>query len=196
VLRRKKEKIEPVPLDMTPMIDCIFLLLLFFLLSCKFIALEGQLSSFLPKDRGLQATAIQPKLVNVTLFLQWVPEGSDSPYGEVVCQTIQYHEPDGTVRNQYKFGMVNAAEAEYGPPGRRSKVEYKYSRALPDFDEIEGYLQRRHETYVDTEGLGKGLPVTINFEDKVPAQMVVNLLDICIRLGITDFTLAAQEEPY
>jgi biopolymer transport protein ExbD len=45
-------------LDMTPMIDVTFLLLIFFMCTLRFKVLEGQLEAFLPKDAGLQETPI------------------------------------------------------------------------------------------------------------------------------------------
>ena len=51
-IKQNKRVIEEAEMDMTPMIDIVFQLLIFFLLSAKFISLEGQLSSYLPKDRG------------------------------------------------------------------------------------------------------------------------------------------------
>lgn len=44
-IKQNKRVIEESELDMTPMIDIVFQLLIFFLLSAKFISLEGQLSS-------------------------------------------------------------------------------------------------------------------------------------------------------
>ena len=38
--------------DMTPMIDVVFLLLIFFMLATKFKMPEGTLRSYLPKNRG------------------------------------------------------------------------------------------------------------------------------------------------
>ena len=45
---------------MTPMIDIVFQLILFFLFSLKFKSLDYRIESTLPKDRGIQAT---PQLV-------------------------------------------------------------------------------------------------------------------------------------
>ena len=44
---------ETCELEMTPMIDVTFLLLIFFILTLKFKVLEGKLSAYLPKDQGL-----------------------------------------------------------------------------------------------------------------------------------------------
>ena len=73
-IKQNKRVIEESELDMTPMIDIVFQLLIFFLLSAKFIALEGQLSSYLPKDRGLQASFSKIEPDEVIFFLEWVAD--------------------------------------------------------------------------------------------------------------------------
>lgn len=44
---------EKAELKMTPMIDVVFLLLIFFMCATKFKSLEGKLETFLPQDEGL-----------------------------------------------------------------------------------------------------------------------------------------------
>jgi len=53
-----KHEIPEVTMDLTPMIDCVFLLLIFFMVSMKFRVLEGKLVTELPKDRGVNAGEI------------------------------------------------------------------------------------------------------------------------------------------
>lgn len=60
-LRRKAED-NDVPMDMTPMIDCIFLLLIFFILTTKFTPDEKAIASLMPTDKG-QAQASSPSPV-------------------------------------------------------------------------------------------------------------------------------------
>ena len=50
---------DKVELQLTPMIDCVFLLLIFFLLTMKFRHEEGHLKSWLPRDRGLNSSMPQ-----------------------------------------------------------------------------------------------------------------------------------------
>ncbi len=52
---------EDVEMDMTPMIDVSFQLLIFFILTINFPVQEGNLSTFLPKDRGMQKTESKKK---------------------------------------------------------------------------------------------------------------------------------------
>jgi len=52
---------EEVEMDMTPMIDVSFQLLIFFILTLNFPVQEGNLNTFLPKDRGMQKTQKKKK---------------------------------------------------------------------------------------------------------------------------------------
>lgn len=60
-MRRKKPSVlsriaqEACELEMTPMIDVTFLLLVFFLCTLQFKQLEGRLAAYLPKDAGANA---------------------------------------------------------------------------------------------------------------------------------------------
>jgi len=51
-------------LDLVPMIDCIMLLLLFFIMTTKFTADEKQLSALLPTDKGQQNKDDQPPIID------------------------------------------------------------------------------------------------------------------------------------
>ena len=203
-IKQNKRVIEESELDMTPMIDIVFQLLIFFLLSAKFIALEGQLSSYLPKDRGLAPSFAKIEPDEVIFFLDWVPDAADPKKltGRVRCQTINYKPTPGAASGQdHEFDSVDATSGKvpYGPGGRT--VTYKGTLAeempgyhVPNFINIEDYLNFRHGLY-ETKGSGKSIPVTINVSDEVPMQMVANIVDICTRIGITNVTIAAKEIP-
>ena len=47
-------------LQMTPMIDVTFLLLIFFMCTLKFKVLEGKLGAYLPKDVGVNTSQAEP----------------------------------------------------------------------------------------------------------------------------------------
>ena len=57
-------------LEMTPMIDVTFLLLIFFLCTLKFKTLEGKLAAYLPKDVGVNSSDSEPRdKVEMTIWL-------------------------------------------------------------------------------------------------------------------------------
>jgi hypothetical protein len=179
--RSRKVEIGEMAIDMTPMIDCVFQLLIFFVLTNKFIEQEGELRSYLPKNRGLQPTvATSVDLANVTIFLGW--EG-DSETGRCVAITTNYQPASGGNQQRYQFPNVAGGSLGYAA-NKEERIQYSY----PDFNEVKDYVRYRKDNY---SGIGVGLPVTVNFTDKVPWQMVVNVVDICVDLGITDFALNA-----
>ena len=61
---------EEVEMQMTPMIDVTFLLLIFFLCSIKFKLLDGKLAAYLPRDVGVNATVVfEPSLEKIDIHL-------------------------------------------------------------------------------------------------------------------------------
>lgn len=65
VSKTLEQAAEETKADMTPMIDCTFQLLIFFMCSIKFKVLEGKLQTYLPKDVGVNATPIDKVLEKV-----------------------------------------------------------------------------------------------------------------------------------
>ena len=68
----KMTKTDPqttIELDMTPMIDVVFQLLIFFMLTLHFQEVEGRLLSTLPKDKG-PISAFSPPVEEVRLLVR------------------------------------------------------------------------------------------------------------------------------
>ena len=202
-MRFAKDDNQETESNMAPMIDVIFQLVLFFVFSMKFIAFEGQLQAYLPKDRG--QNSVQPILdpTTATIFLEWEPDGG----GEVLCRTLKYVSPDGKTYENFTFPREKDENIKEhrGPDGElrvetaaamkglNEEYEVTYDYIVPRFDLVEEHLRERKETY-DHRGVGTaGLPVTVNFEDPVPTQAIANIVDICIRLEITNIALNILE---
>ena len=54
-MARKKKNTDqgPIVIDITPLIDCVFLLIVFFVVAGKFKKVEHKLNAYLPKDVGI-----------------------------------------------------------------------------------------------------------------------------------------------
>jgi len=65
-----KEATEETKMELTPMIDVTFLLLIFFLCSIKFKILEGKLQTYLPKDVGVNASPVDKMLEKIDLRIE------------------------------------------------------------------------------------------------------------------------------
>lgn len=64
---RRKAELKDVVLDLTPMIDVTFQLIIFFMLNIKFKVLEGKLATELPKDVGVNAGEIVDLLEKIDI---------------------------------------------------------------------------------------------------------------------------------
>lgn len=61
---------DTIKMDLTPMIDVTFLLLIFFIVTLKFKVLEGRLDASLPKDMGTAATPSEPiEKINIIMLV-------------------------------------------------------------------------------------------------------------------------------
>ncbi len=88
---------ERAELDMTPMIDVTFLLLIFFMCTLRFKVLEGQLTAFLPKDAGVNVMpAVPVEKVQVTVRL------TDAGTKMNAAGTMPYADKSGQSRHTFR----------------------------------------------------------------------------------------------
>ena len=64
---------NPVGINVTPMVDVIFCLCLFFMCSFHFKQLEGKVEAWLPKGHGVNPTPVTPVLEEIRIFMRWDP---------------------------------------------------------------------------------------------------------------------------
>lgn len=104
MIRRKSassDKPDVPPLNMTPMIDVVFQLLIFFMCTIRFRTMEGKLLSYLPKDKGLRNVAFQPLVEEVRITLKY-----DESTGVVSMWLGQTQYPNHDA-------LMNAVHAKY-----------------------------------------------------------------------------------
>ena len=74
----KAEARKETKMEMTPMIDVTFLLLIFFLCTIKFKILEGKIPAYLPKDVGVNATPIDKQLEKIDIDVKRIDTSIDT----------------------------------------------------------------------------------------------------------------------
>ncbi|HCW43734.1 MAG: hypothetical protein GWP41_05710 [Planctomycetia bacterium] len=152
--------------DMTPMIDVVFLLLIFFMLATKFKMPEGTLRSYLPKNKG---------------------ESNSRPMLSENCRVTLLYQADQVVvyADQAQVPTSDVLDSDFenftGVPG-------------PDLIYLEQHILRRKDTYVSL-GSDSSLPVVIDFAEKVPYKYVIDVLNICAKLEIENIAFAQPETP-
>lgn len=71
---------KEIKMDLTPMIDVTFLLMIYFLVTLKFRVLEGRLDAALPKDMGTNTTPTPPvEKVNIIMMVSEPGQLIDDP---------------------------------------------------------------------------------------------------------------------
>ena len=167
---RRKRKLEEATaqkadMEMTPMIDVTFLLLIFFMCTIKFKTLEGKLSAYLPKDVGSNTTDAEPK-EKVEIRIKVEQEGSKL-------------DPESggpwTGQGPFKYGPDRVLVYSVGPRSTRR---------------IEDLARRLGELYrVDPEGA-----VTIAPHPGTVYEDVIGVLDECVLIGFGDITFMGAIE--
>ena len=162
-------------LSITPMIDVVFLLLIFFLLASRFKPLEGDVKSYLPKNRGQGTSTPTIDLYEVRIKLLWYDDQNrpttDKEIGHVVL----------------KVGK------ETYPTKPMEDTVTKKIEAFPNWEYL---LERIKDFKAGYKGQGeKGLPVILDARKQVPWKHVVAALDTCVEAGIKDVTFAAPPKP-
>jgi len=150
---------EKNELEMTPMIDVTFLLLIFFMCTLKFKTLEGKLAAYLPKDVGVNQSQAEP-IEKVEILLTVRNEGNKM-------------EPDmsGPSDGEGRFVYDNTRVIEYSVGPKRTT----------SLKEIEKRLKDLHRK--DPER-----PATIDARPGIVYGDVVPVLDVALGAEFTDIT--------
>ena len=173
---------EETEMNMTPMIDIVFQLIIFFLLSLKFKAVDRRIDSALPKDRGIQATqqfVDELPMITVKLFRQ----NMEDPDTDNQWTTVK-------VGNNYRFELPKGVWANEAIKDRERQEEYDKI-----FADIEIAIR---ETWakMDNNPEAKGEIKTPRPKGlKVPHGDVIRVLSTFITVGVSDVKFEGAPAP-
>ena len=173
--KKKSFEADEVSLDLTPMIDIVFNLLIFFMCATKFRTPEGMIESYLPKNRGQAAGTPQIDLNDVRIKLLWY-DGAGRP----------------TEAEKGGLVVLKIGDDSFNAPGEFEASLY------PENSPLWGKLHEKLLAFkAGYKGSGeKGLPVIIDARKQVPTKFVISALNEVVRAGIKDVTFAAPEIAY
>ena len=172
---------EDTEMNMTPMIDIVFQLIIFFMLTMKFKEIDRRIDSQLPKDRGMAATSDFPEefeKIKIKVFRRNLKEAESEQYTLIkVDNTHEFKLP-----KNWK-GFANASPEQAA--AYSAVIEKVYSvvmgklRAHPgNKDEVKGEIVAPPP---------KG--------GAVPHGDVMQILDVFLRAKITDVMFEGKATP-
>jgi biopolymer transport protein ExbD len=176
--RRKTEEVAREGFNMTPMIDVVFQLLIFFMLTMKFKEVEGKLLSQLPKDKGLAPShVLSPELQEVRIF---VCAGGD----------INTHRFDkGKHEKEDKPNLECLIYVEKTEIGRVYMTEKDESRKAHNrgvYKALGAKTKELYEATPSTRDPSKRAPVIVDVDSETPYEHVIGAVNACQELGITN----------
>lgn len=183
-MKRKKPKADTPKeelLDMTPMIDVTFLLLIFFIVTLKFKTLEGRLSAALPKDVGVNPTPAEP-IEKVDVRIEVIDPGERVgafPFNGNFA-FVHTHTGDGT-RHEYQ------GHPRHDFRGRRLAY-HVLGRKFTNLDDLYARFQKLYEK--DPER-----PAAIDAPEGVAVIDVIPVLDRLTTAGFRDINFRGYEDP-
>jgi len=163
---------EEHKMEMTPMIDVTFLLLIFFMCTLKFKTLEGKLAAYLPKDVGVNSSDDEP-IEKVEITLKVLAEGTKiKPRRDKTEPEVPW---DGTPGTRYEYGSDRRVEYSIGP------------RKTRDLDELQRVLKDLHLA-------DKERPATIDARPGTVYEDVVHVLDAAMNAEFKEVTFVGSYE--
>jgi biopolymer transport protein ExbD len=159
---------EEHKLDMTPMIDVTFLLLIFFMCTLKFKTLEGKLAAYLPKDVGVNQSDAEP-IEKVEILLKVIVEGRKMHPFDI---TKPWNEVKGT---RFLYDDSRVVEFSIGP------------RTTRKLNVLQERLHQLHRA-------DKERPATIDARKGIVYEDVVRVLDAAMNAEFAEVTFIGSYE--
>jgi biopolymer transport protein ExbD len=166
----KEDDRTGVTFDLTPMIDCTFQLLIFFMCTIKFKQLEGKLAAYLPKDKGVNEGQIEQPIENIDIVLSVVNEGR-----KVDPKTGAEWRGKSSERFLYQGRSIQYAIG----PKKLTTVEDVKDRLVELYDKSKPTEDQR--------------PVLIGPRNGIVNSEVVAVLDAAVQVGFTQITFKGAE---
>ncbi len=178
--RRKPEETKYEIGNLMPMIDVIFQLLIFFMLSMHFKEVEGKLLSQLPKDKGLAPShVLMPELQEVRIV---ICAGGDT---RMHLHDKGRHEKEDKLNDECKV-MVEKIDIGTAYKTEKFKDKQAHNRSI-----WKSLGERTKEIYEVTPSARRGVPdpskrppVILDADSEVPYEHIIGAVNACKEVGI------------
>jgi len=183
---------QSVEINITPMIDCVFLLLIFFIVTMKVPQIERNMPANLPKvQEGKSTTPDTEKVVRYFIRLEY-DAAKDPGIKRRVREAIQsYKQADDLSR------AVNSVLEREQYQQRAKELVAQVPKpsilaqgaAVRSFSDLDSQLLLLGRTATDTR-----IQIVLDAGRDVPFMFVIRVQEICSRRGFNEISFAAKGE--
>ena len=171
---------DETEMNMTPMIDIVFQLIIFFLLSLKFKTIDRRIDSQLPKDRGLAPTPATPpefEKIKIKLFRK------DKGLEDQAWTKIR-------IDNTHTFALPKGLwpGTQKGDYGRLAEYDSK-------FNDIEAVIRQKWAAQGNNEEVTGEIAAMPPDGGAVPHGDIVRVLDTFVKVGIKKVVFEGAAPP-
>jgi biopolymer transport protein ExbD len=188
--RKLPEEMKREDLNMTPMIDVVFQLLIFFMLSMNFKSVEGKLISQLPKDKGLAPSSVtQPELKEVRIV---ICAGGDI---QTHLTNKGKHEKDDKPSDMCK---VQVEQLEIGEVYTTEKQAGKAAANRQVWATLAERTKALYDSIPSSRDATKKSPVILDADSETPYEHIIGAVNACKSVGIdnVEFVGNPRHEKY
>ncbi len=162
--------------NMTAMIDIVFQLLIFFMLTMNFPQVEGALKAQLPKDKGLASSSVpQPELQEVRVV---ICAGGDT---RMHINNKGEHEK---VDKSNETCKILVEKVDIGDVFHSAKMGDKAGKNRDIYKQCGAKVKELFDATPSTKDPTKRAPVIIDADSEVPYEHVVGVVNACKEEGI------------
>jgi biopolymer transport protein ExbD len=170
------EEVATEALNMTPMIDVVFQLLIFFMLTMHFKEVEGKLLSQLPKDKGLSPShVLQPELQEIRIV---ICAGGD---------TRMHLHDKGRHEKADKENNICKVQVEKIEIGDVFKTETNASKGASNkgiYMSLGQKTKELQDAQPSTKDATKKAPVILDADSETPYEHIIGAVNACKHFGI------------
>lgn len=194
--KRLQEEVKPEEPPLTPFIDIIFQVLIFFMLSMKFKQKEGHLLSMLPKDKGLFATPVDsPELNEVRIYVcTHMGQRLDQHIGykEAHQQHILAQKQAGQPVGEQAICWIELNFKDQWVLFRTEDHPTKWAHNKQVYNTVCDRVKAMRDTIRSTRDPNKPAPVILDLDGTVPYEHAIGLLSGLQARGIHDIEWAGN----
>ena len=180
--KRKAEENTPIEPPMTAMIDVIFQLLIFFMLTMKFVVLEGKLLSHLPKDKGLSPSDVTNPEINEVRIL-FCADGSERGLKKHFEDKGSHDHEDNKALTKEKTTLVVEGQT-IGILEMTEKNPDKAATNSKYYDAAADHAARIYEALPSSSDPTQKAPIKLDPDSEVPYEHVMGVLNALKRRKI------------